>query len=186
MLDPIRTSGNEAGNLPANVELADGCAIIGEGTFRRFFSRQNRALCLGRYSRAEHVNFAVGEQGRIIIGQYCYLCDCTLLAEKGITIGDYVMIGWGTTISDSDFHPIGPAERILDAIALSPSNSDIRRPKIQSVPVTIGSGVYIGPACTILKGVNVGDRAFIEPGSVVTRDVEEDAHVAGNPASIVI
>lgn len=186
MADRISPSGYKNGEMPANVDLADGSAIIGAGSFKRFFSRQSGALCLGTYSRAEDVVFAVGEKGRVIIGRYCYLCDCTLLAENKITIGDYVMVGWGTTISDSDFHPLGPAERIIDAIALSPASSGIRRPNIQARPVTIGSDVYIGPACTILKGVNIGDRAFIEPGCVVTRDVPEDARVAGNPASIVI
>ncbi|MBC8132740.1 MAG: sugar O-acetyltransferase, partial [Deltaproteobacteria bacterium] len=39
--------------------------------------------------------------------------------------------------------------------------------------------------CTILKGVTIGAGAYVEPGSVVTRDVPAGARVRGNPAAIV-
>jgi acetyltransferase-like isoleucine patch superfamily enzyme len=93
------------------------------------------------------------------------------------------MIGWNTTVSDSDFHPLAPAERVLDAIALSPAGGGRPRPKIICRPVAIGDDVYVGPACTILKGVEIGNGAYIEPGSVVTRSIPAMAYVRGNPAT---
>jgi acetyltransferase-like isoleucine patch superfamily enzyme len=45
--------------------------------------------------------------------------------------------------------------------------------------------VWIGPNATILKGVCIGAGAFIEPGSMVTRDVPARARVMGNPAQII-
>jgi UDP-3-O-[3-hydroxymyristoyl] glucosamine N-acyltransferase len=45
---------------------------------------------------------------------------------------------------------------------------------------TIGDDVILGPNCTISSEVNVGDRARVSLGSVVTRDVPADARVTGN------
>jgi acetyltransferase-like isoleucine patch superfamily enzyme len=51
--------------------------------------------------------------------------------------------------------------------------------------VIIEDDVWIGPNVTILKGVRIGAGAFIEPGSLVTRDVPPRARVLGNPAQVV-
>jgi sugar O-acyltransferase (sialic acid O-acetyltransferase NeuD family) len=48
--------------------------------------------------------------------------------------------------------------------------------------VTVGRGAYLGIGCVVLPGVTIGARAVIGAGSVVTRDVEPGAVVAGVPA----
>jgi acetyltransferase-like isoleucine patch superfamily enzyme len=108
-----------------------------------------------------------------------------LLCELEVVIGSYVLIGWNTTITDTDFHPIAPAQRIADAIACSPIGKGRPRPLVARQPVVIEDDVWIGPNAAILKGVRIGAGAVIEPGSVVTRDVPERARVMGNPAQIV-
>jgi len=173
------------GDLPGNVSLGRGSCISGPDAFKRFFSKCDVALSLGDRSRADGVKFAIGPQGHVAIGHDCYLNDCILLAEQNITIGNYVMIGWNTTVSDSDFHPIAPAERISDAIALSPRAEGRARPKALCQSVFIGDNVFIGPACTLLKGVTIGDGAYVEAGSVIAHSVPANAHVRGNPAVIV-
>jgi acetyltransferase-like isoleucine patch superfamily enzyme len=170
---------------PANVRLGQDSRISGPDAFKRYFSKREIGLSLGERSWADGAKFAVGADGIVAIGSDCYLNDCILLAELEIRIGDHVMIGWNTTVSDSDFHPIAPAMRIQDAIALSPLAQGTPRPGIARKLVTIGDDVFIGPACTILKGVTIGAGAYIEPGSVVTRDVPAGARVRGNPAAIV-
>ncbi|WP_283240423.1 CatB-related O-acetyltransferase [Campylobacter mucosalis] len=49
----------------------------------------------------------------------------------------------------------------------------------------IGHDVWIGSNCLIKQGVKIGDGAVVGMGSVVTKDVEPYAIVAGNPAKIV-
>jgi acetyltransferase-like isoleucine patch superfamily enzyme len=49
----------------------------------------------------------------------------------------------------------------------------------------IDDDVWIGPNATILKGVHIGRGAFIEAGSLVTRDVPARARVLGNPAQVI-
>ena len=46
----------------------------------------------------------------------------------------------------------------------------------------IGDNVFLGANAVVLAGVNIGDGAIIGAGSVVTKDVEKNIVVAGNPA----
>ena len=173
------------GVLPDNVRAGSGTAISGEVAFKRFRSRRNPALVLGASCTMDGVQFAVGEDGIIEIGDFCYFTNAVLLCELALHIGNYVVIGWNTTIADTDFHPIAPAERIADAVACSPLGKERPRPPVARLPVVIGNDVWIGPNATVLKGVTIGDGARIEPGALVTRDVAPHTRVLGNPAQIV-
>jgi acetyltransferase-like isoleucine patch superfamily enzyme len=130
-------------------------------------------------------HFAVGEDGCIRIGDYCYFTNAVLLCELDLVIGNYVVIGWNATIADTDFHPIAPAERIADAIACSPLGQGRPRPPIPRKAVVIEDDVWIGPNATILKGVHIGAGALVEPGALVTRDVATRTRVGGNPAIVL-
>lgn len=52
-------------------------------------------------------------------------------------------------------------------------------------PVVIGEDVLVGARSIILPGVRIGRGAVVGAGSVVTRDVDEFAIVAGNPARVI-
>lgn len=52
-------------------------------------------------------------------------------------------------------------------------------------PVTVGDNVMIGANAVVLEGVSIGSGAVVAAGAVVTRDVPENAVVAGIPARIV-
>jgi acetyltransferase-like isoleucine patch superfamily enzyme len=173
------------GSAPANVSLGLNTLIAGADSFKRFYSKKAQGLSIGANCLMEGVKFAIGPDAQIIIGNGCYFSNVILLCDLEIRIGNHVMIGWNTCIADTDFHPLDPQLRIDDAIACSPLAQGVKRPPVQCRPVSIGSNVYIGPAVTLLKGVNIGDGAWIEPGSLVTRDVPAGARVIGNPAQIV-
>lgn len=173
------------GDLPANVTLGVDSIISGQQAFKRFRSRRQPALVVGTHSTLDGLHFAVGEDGVVSIGDYCCLSNVVLLCEQAVRIGHYVVIGWNTTLADTDFHPLDPALRVADAVACSPLSAGHARPPVGADPITIEDDVYIGPACAILKGVRVGTGAFIEPGSIVTRDVPPFARVMGNPAAVV-
>ena len=173
------------GDLPDNVELGAETIIKGDQAFHRFHSRLNPALQIRDHSTMDGVHFALGTKARVSIGAYCFFSNAILLCEQELRIGNYVVIGWNTTIADTDFHPISPAARIRDAIACSPLGRQHERPPILARPVIIEDDVWIGPNATILKGVRIGAGAFIEPGALVTRAVPPHARVLGNPAQIV-
>ena len=173
------------GPLPPNACAGAGTSIMGEHAFKRFRAKGKKALVIGANCTMDGVHFAVEAMGHINIGDYCYFTNALLLCELELRIGSYVMMGWNSSIADSDFHPIDPAERIADAIACSPLGSGRPRPAITKSAVIIEDHVWIGPNATILKGVRIGEGAFIEPGSLVTRDVPPRSRVLGNPAQII-
>ena len=173
------------GDLKANVRVGVNSVLTGDYAFRRFFSELEPALIIGNHSTMDGVHFALGKDARAEIGDYCYFTNAVLLCELELRIGNYVVIGWNTTIADTDFHPIAPAERIADAIAISPLGEGRPRPAINKKGVVIEDGVWIGPNATILKGVRIGAGAFIEAGSLVTKDVPPRARILGNPAQII-
>src|SRR5213594_2503190 len=174
-----------AGTPPANVRLGPNTLISGDLSFKRFLSCEPDALVIGANCTMDGVHFALGEKGRVVIGDYCYFTNAVLLCELELRFGNYVVIGWNATIADTDFHPLTPAERIADAIACSPLGEGRPRPEIPCRSVIIEDDVWIGPNATILKGVRIGTGAFIEAGSLVTRDVPARARLMGNPAQII-
>ena len=182
---PKIEAGWSHGPLPENVRIGKHTRITADYAFKRLLSRQPDALVLGDHCTMDGVHFAIGQEGKISVGNYCYFTNAVLLCELELRFGDYVLAGWNVTIADTDFHPLDPAERIADAIACSPLGQGRSRPEIARKPVIIEDDVWIGPNATILKGVRIGAGAIIEPGSLITRDVPAGTRVMGNPAQIV-
>lgn len=90
----------------------------------------------------------------------------TAMSIGGIGIGNNVQIGPHVTIITNN-HDI--------------SDRDVLRCR----PVLIEDGVWIGAGATILPGVHIGKNAVIGSAAVVTKDVEENSIVAGNPAGLI-
>ncbi len=97
----------------------------------------------------------------------------TICAAQSIQIGNRVFIGANATIIDTDFHPIDPAvrrERPWDGA---------------SEPIVIEDDAFIGMNAIVLRGVHIGQGAFIGAGSVVAANVPPYVICAGNPARII-
>jgi acetyltransferase-like isoleucine patch superfamily enzyme len=174
--------------LPKNVHVASGSVLTGAQLFRRFFSERDPAVTIGAHCHLEDVQLALGKNACVTVGDHVYAAGLMILSEQEVRIGQRVIFSFHVVIADSDFHPLDPAQRILDAIAISPLNAGAERPprpSIGSAPVVIEDDVWIGANATVLKGVTIGAGAFIEPGSLVTRDIPPRARVLGNPAQII-
>ena len=52
-------------------------------------------------------------------------------------------------------------------------------------PITIGDNVWFGGNCIVLPGVTIGNNVVVGAGSVVTKDIPDNAVVVGNPAKII-
>jgi len=170
------------GPLPANARLGCNTIIRGDAAFKRFHSKKKNALVVGENCTLDGVHFALGANAHIEIGNYCCFSNAVLLCEVDLRIGNYVVIGWNTTIADSDFHPISPAQRIADAIACSPLGKGRPRPQIAAKSVVIEDDVWIGCNAVLLPGSHVREGAVVAAGAVVVGDVPAFAVYGGIPA----
>jgi len=109
----------------------------------------------------------VGRGGQLEIGKGTFLNrNVRITCEQSITIGRDCLLASDVVIMDTDEHV---REGLGYPIA----------------PVTIGNHVWVGFRAMVLKGVTIGDGAVIAAGSIVTRDVPENALVAGQPARVI-
>ncbi|MBE2215286.1 MAG: acyltransferase [Opitutaceae bacterium] len=173
----------DTSKLPANVRVGPGCWIERKESFDRFRSMQNPGLVLGARVRVHTWTvFNIDPAGALEVGDDCVLVGATFMCAERITLGRGVVVSYHVTIADSDFHPLDPEARKLDAIANAPFGDRGERPPIKTRPVVIGDGAWIGIGAIILKGVTIGKNARIGAGAVVVRDVPDGGVVAGNPA----
>lgn len=114
------------------------------------------------------------------IGNNCNICSHCFI-ENDVTIGNNVTIKngvqiWnGITIEDNVF--IGPNVTFCNDRHPTSHNKDFLLEKIH-----IKQGASIGANTTLLPGITIGENAMIGAGSVVTKNVEADTTVYGNPA----
>src|SRR5438067_2711785 len=111
---------HDAGAIPSNVAIGSGAVVSGPGTFASMQSRAETAVGIGAHSTVQDVRFQLREEAVVRIGDFCHLNGVLFLCDERIDIGDHVAIGWGTTIADTDFHPLAPTKRARDAEAISP------------------------------------------------------------------
>ncbi|MEY2449869.1 MAG: hypothetical protein QOH79_3345 [Acidimicrobiaceae bacterium] len=172
--------------LPNNVVLADDVLIERRDSFRRYRSEQRPGLTLAEGVRVyTWTEFSIEPEGQVTVGRESLLVGATIMCAERITIGSGVVISYNVTIADCDFHPIDPEQRMADAIANAPGGDPTRRPLLETDPVVIGDGAWLGVGSIVLKGVHIGDGARVAAGSVLATSVPAGASVAGNPARIV-
>jgi acetyltransferase-like isoleucine patch superfamily enzyme len=172
--------------IPPNVVFGDGFYCESAQIFRHLKSKAPRAVVLGDHvSCYAGCSFAIGVNGNCTVGDFTLLNGALVMAEERIEIGSHCLISWNVGIADSDFHPLAPAQRIIDAHALAPFFKDRpTRPKLRTAPVIISDNVWIGMNAIILKGVTIGENSVVAAGAVVTKPVPPNVVVAGNPAVI--
>ena len=170
------------GSVPTNISVGRDCRIDSSFCFKHFYSEKTPALAVGDNVTFWRTSLATEQNAVIEIGDDCIISNASLVCAERIAIGNGVFIAGGVTIVDSDFHPLDPALRMQDLVALSPIGDRKTRPPVTTRPVLIGNDVWIGFNATICKGVRVGDGATIWPGAVVLNDVEPSSVVRGNPA----
>jgi acetyltransferase-like isoleucine patch superfamily enzyme len=129
-----------------------------------------------RWQRASRLGFGDSSSiydsvlvfGNVSVGKKCWIGPyCILDGSGGLTIGDGCTVSAGSHIYTHD--------NVL--ATLSGGSTPIVRK-----PTAIGKHVYIGPHCTISRGISIGDYSVIGTHSYVNQDVPPYTIVAGQPA----
>jgi acetyltransferase-like isoleucine patch superfamily enzyme len=171
------------GTLPSNVVLGRDCWIERPQVFERFRSERRPGAILGDRVRAYGWTvFNVEASGCVEVGADCVLVGAVFMCAERIRLGAGVVVSYGVTIADSDFHPRDPEARRRDAEANAPAADPAARPALETSPVEIGDGAFVGIGAIVLKGVTIGPHARVAAGAVVARDVPAGALAEGNPA----
>jgi len=106
------------------------------------------------------------------IGKNCKISSHSFICE-GVTIEDNVFVGHGVTFIN-DAYP-----------RATNSEGELQSEKDWKVePTLVKKDASIGSGATILSNLVIGESALVGAGSVVTRDVPDNAIVAGNPAKV--
>lgn len=88
------------------------------------------------------------------------------MAAGGITIEDDVMVAAN--------------------VQLISNNHDLYDHQILTCkPVHLKRNCWIGAGATILPGVTIGENSVVAAGAIVTKDVEDNTVVGGNPAKLI-
>lgn len=114
------------------------------------------------------------QYGKITIGHNVAFSNSTIVCKNSITIEDFVYVGGGCKIWDTNFHSLDPIIRT--------SGNDF---DVQTKPITICKYAFIGGSSIILKGVTIGENSIIAAGSVVTKNVPNNEIWGGNPAKFI-
>lgn len=104
---------------------------------------------------------------RVKIGRNVVVMNNSLfMAAGGITIEDDVMVAAN--------------------VQLISNNHDLYDHQILTCkPVRLKRNCWIGAGTTILPGITFGENAVVAAGAVVTKDVEDNTVVGGNPAKVI-
>jgi len=103
-------------------------------------------------------------------------------SRYGILISRKTMIGYGLYIG----HGYGI---IVNSTAKIGNNCNLSQfttiGSNDGKAAEIGDNVYIGPNVCIVENVHIGNNVTIGAGSVVTKDIADNATAAGVPASVL-
>ncbi|MBR9973893.1 acyltransferase [Magnetospirillum sulfuroxidans] len=147
-------------------------------------SKYDRRVALGdlltdRWEIARSYGFGAGSScydnvlilGDVRVGENTWIGPNCVLDGSGapLVIGDWCSISAGVQIYTHD--------TVRRSISMGAD-------PIDKAPVSIGSGVYIGPNTVVAKGVSIGDKAVVGALSLVNGDITAGSRAWGSPARL--
>jgi len=114
----------------------------------------------------------------VLLRRYRYKYGITIPFTTSIGSGFY--IGHFGCIIVHQKTVIGRNCNLSQGVTLGQAN----RGKNKGYP-TIGDNTYVGPGAKVIGAVSIGDNVAVGANSVVTKDVPNNAVVAGVPAKII-
>ena len=121
----------------------------------------------------------IGEGSRVMPGINVVRGNRVKIGKGVVIMYNCLMMAAGTITIEDDV-------QVAANVQLISNNHDIHDRKILVCkPVVLKKNCWIGAGASILPSVTVGENAIVGAGSVVTKDVEANTIVAGNPAKLI-
>jgi len=174
------------------IALGHGSQFVGSASLVRCRGSRIEIGAYGRFLSATRLNrhglnrpvmvTTLRPKAEIVIGSHVGMSGTVVCAAESVHIGDRVMLGANTTITDTDSHPIDYRMRFPVNHGLDPRFADT---ETHVAPVVLEDDVFVGMHSIILKGVTIGRGAVVAAGSVVTKSVLPGEIVGGAPARVI-
>ncbi len=107
------------------------------------------------------------------VGSRCKISSHTFICE-GVRIEDEVFIGHGVCFINDKY----PRATTIDGHLQTDADWTVQS-------TIVRRGASVGSGATVLGGVEIGERAIIGAGAVVTKDVPAHSIVVGSPARLL-
>lgn len=137
----------------------------------------DKGALIGKFTKIWHWTHVCSEAR---IGEECSIGQNVFIGNK-VSIGNNVKIQNNVSVYDSvtieDDVFCGPS--MVFTNVYNPRSYIIRKNEYR--PTLVKKGATLGANCTIICGVTIGEFAFIAAGSVVNKDVQSFALIAGVP-----
>ena len=141
------------------IEIGDQCQFI--SNYNTNLIGINRKCIVATHADLAHIQ----------IGNECGFSGTVIGAAESIKIGNNVLFGANTLVTDFDWHATDPNDR--------------KSGKPKSAPIVIEDNVWIGINVVILKGVTIGKNTIIGANSLVIKDIPANVIAGGNPCTVI-
>ena len=138
-----------------------------------------RYLCLSKLSKS------CGEKV-IIFPNVCFINLQNLIVGTNVSIHEnsYIDCFGGLKIGDSVAISHNCSILTFDHV-IDYSSQNIKDAGAVSEAVCIGSNVWLGAGCRVLKGVKISNGSVVAAGAVLTSPTQKDGIYAGIPAKLI-
>lgn len=122
------------------------------------------------YSIPSFIHHSVSIAPDVVLGEAIYMLVGNIIMPH-TTIGNYLMVNMGSTIA----HHVTIGEGVFISSGVN-----------LGAMVQVKDLAYIGMGCTIMTGVGtLGRNCLLGAGTVIIRDVQENAVMVGNPGRVL-
>lgn len=168
------------------LKVGDNSDISGLNIYSHLFSDNNVNVIIGNNCQILGQIELQSNQARVIIGNDVYIGPNTkLFCRERIDIGNDVLISWGCTLIDTNFHSLNFEDRKDDVRDGKKDWTHLKWKGVIDKPLIIKDKAWIGFNTIINKGVTIEEGTIVGAGSVVSKSTGSYTVVGGNPAKFI-